>query len=259
MFALIEELKPIPYETVYTTAFDGIRLCGLYYHVKDGAPLQIQFHGYMGLPLRDLCGGSKIAREAGHNTLLVYQRAHGKSGGKTITFGVNERKDCLSWIQYATERFGTDTPIYLVGVSLGASTVLMAAELGLPKNVKAIVADSPFTSPDAIISKVCKDLRVPRWLAMPLIRTGARVFGKFDTRGADCSVAISKAEVPTLILHGEADTFVPCAMSRQIHAARGNAQVTLVTFPSAAHALSYIVSPIAYTKAVNDFLSKLHN
>ncbi|MBQ8319661.1 MAG: alpha/beta hydrolase [Clostridia bacterium] len=257
MSALIEELTAIPYETVCINSYDGTRLCGLYYHVRDGAPLHIQFHGYVGFPRRDLCGGSKLAREAEHNYLLVYQRAHGKSGGKTITFGVKERKDCLAWLDYVIKRFGENTPIYLVGVSMGASTVLMAAEFPLPTAVKAIVADSPFTTPDAIIQKVCKDMRVPRFLAMPALRTGARLFGKFSTRGASCLSAISKTTVPVLLLHGENDGFVPCDMSRELYAARGQADVTLVTFPQADHALSYIVAPKEYTKAVNEFLHRL--
>mgnify|MGYP001117318828 CR=1 FL=1 len=127
MLSLIREMDEIPYEAVSISAQDGTKLAARYYHVRDGAPLQIQFHGYRGTALRDFCGGNKLARESGQNTLVVDPRAHGKSGGTTITFGIRERWDCLSWVEYVNQRFGSDTPIFLSGVSMGAATVLMAS------------------------------------------------------------------------------------------------------------------------------------
>ena len=125
---LYHEMQAVPFEDVWITADDGIRLHGLYHHIDDAAPLQIQFHGYRGSAFRDFCGGHKLARECGHNTLVVDQRAHGKSDGSTISFGIRERHDCLCWLRYAVERFGKDKSVFLSGVSMGAATVLMAAK-----------------------------------------------------------------------------------------------------------------------------------
>lgn len=132
MCALMDELDAIAYEPISIAADDGTVLRGRYYHCADHAPLQIQFHGYRGSILRDFCGGSKLARESGHNILLVDQRAHGDSGGHCITFGLLERQDCLCWANYAAARF-PGTPIFLSGVSMGAATVLMASSLPLPE------------------------------------------------------------------------------------------------------------------------------
>ena len=101
MGEIIRELEAVPFENASTVSYDNLKLVARYYHVKDGAPLHIQFHGYRGSGIRDFCGGNKIAREMGHNVLLVTQRASGRSGGKTITFGIKEYRDCLSWIEYA--------------------------------------------------------------------------------------------------------------------------------------------------------------
>ncbi len=62
----------------------------------------------------------------GHNVLMIEERAHLESEGHTITFGIKERYDALDWIRYALQRFGEDTRIILVGISMGAATVLMA-------------------------------------------------------------------------------------------------------------------------------------
>lgn len=69
------------------------------------------------------------------SVLYAEQRGQGNSGGDFIGFGQIERYDCLDWIHWVSERCGTELPIYLCGVSMGATTVLMAAGLDLPENV----------------------------------------------------------------------------------------------------------------------------
>lgn len=254
--SLIKEMNELTFESVFITSFDGVKLYARYYHVRDGAPLQIQFHGYRGSALRDFCGGHKLARESGHNILAVDQRAHGKSGGNTITFGINERYDCLSWVNYAVERFGKETLIFLSGVSMGAATVLMASELNLPENVVGIIADSPYSSPEQIIRKVCReDMGLPPAIAMFFIRLGAKVFGHFDLKSADAVNAVSYTKTPILLLHGESDLFVPCDMSKII-AENASGQIFRETFPNAGHGLSYIVDPDKYSKITISFIEE---
>ena len=250
---LMEQLKEITAEDVFINSFDGLKLHGRYYHAKDGAPLDIQFHGYNGNAMRDFCGGNKISRESGHNSLLIDQRAHGMSRGKTISFGINERKDCLSWVRYAVERFGEDTEIVLSGVSMGAATVLMASDLGLPKNVKAIVADCGYSSPKAIINKVMRDSGLPDKLMYPFVWLGAMVFGKFNLTESSAVSAVSESDVPILIIHGGADDFVPCYMAEEIYKACRSEKKLLIV-PGAGHGMSYLVDKDLYEKTVKDFI-----
>lgn len=258
MGELMELMRGIPYERVEITARDGTRLVGRYIHVKDGAPLQIQCHGYRGGPVRDFCGGNKMAREMGHNTLVIEQRAHGDSGGRTITFGIRERYDCLAWIDYALARFGADTQILLVGVSMGAATVLMAAGLPLPPQVRGVIADAPYSSPYAIIRRVCGEMGFPPVPAMPIVCLGARLFGGFGVRADSAAEAVRRAQVPMLIIHGEDDRFVPCDMSREIavSAAQAGRDVTLFTVKDAGHGISFIEDPEGYRQTVARFVER---
>ena len=125
---MIRSFDALPFERVFITSRDGLKLSGRYYHRRDGAPLGIGFHGYRGTAIRDFCGGGTISLDAGHNLLLIDQRSQNLSEGHTITFGVKERFDCLDWVQYAVDRFGPDVQILLYGISMGASTVLMVSE-----------------------------------------------------------------------------------------------------------------------------------
>ena len=99
IFQSIERLEALPCEWVYTQSSDDLKLAGRYYHLKDGAPLVIFFHGYKSPALRDFCGGFWIYREQGYNILVVDQRAHGRSEGKFLTMGIKERHDCVKWVE----------------------------------------------------------------------------------------------------------------------------------------------------------------
>lgn len=242
----------VPSEEVTITSRDGLTLYGRYYHVADGAPLEIQCHGYKGNATRDFCGNWKIAKDAGRNVLLIDQRCHGKSEGHTITFGILERYDCLAWIEYANARFGK-VPILLSGVSMGAATVLMAAGLDLPENVKGIIADCPYDAPSNIIRKVLgKDMGLPVGVVYPLIRFGGMLYGKFNLNADSPVAAVQRAKVPILLIHGDDDRFVPYEMSCNIHAAAPE-KIEFHTIHGAGHALNYVTAPEEYRRIVEDF------
>ena len=253
---LIDRLHARQYEPVSILSQDGLRLSGRYFHQADGAPLVILFHGYRGTPMRDFCGGADICFTEGFNVLLVEQRAHCSSEGHSISYGVNERRDVLAWAEYAARRFGEDVKILLAGISMGAATVLMASALDLPPQVRGILADCPYTSPDEIIAGVGRAKRFPMKLLMPLIELDARVLGGFSLRAASALSAVREAKVPILLIHGEADDFVPCEMSRRIAGANPDL-IEFQTFPGAGHGLSYMVDTERYTKLVQEFCKKI--
>ncbi len=255
MSRLFHQLNNHPYEAVSIYSHDGLKLFGRYYHVKDGAPLDIGFHGYRSSYLTDFSGGSELSFQMEHNLLLIDERAHGKSQGHSITFGIQERQDVLSWVYYALERFGMDTKILLYGVSMGGATVLMASELELPENVKGIIADCPYASPLDIILYVGKDHPVPLWLIRPFTILGAKIFGGFRIRETDAVRAVKNAKIPILIIHGEADNFVPTAMSDLV--SHNPALITRHTFPGAAHGISYLVDAPRYQKIVKEFVERI--
>lgn len=253
---LFHALENKPCEFVTTKSRDGLTLSGRYYHHHDGAPLAIGFHGYKSCWLTDFCGGADIAFQMGQNVLLIDERAHGKSEGRTISFGIKERQDLLCWIDYALDRFGSDTKILLYGVSMGGATVVMASGLDLPENVKGIVADCPYSAPLDVILGVGKQWGYPVKLIKPFVILGAKVYGGFDVQETSGAEAVKHTKVPILIIHGEDDTFVPPEMSQVIQ--ESNPQmVTRHTFPGAYHALSYMVDTPRYRKIVKEFMEKV--
>ena len=251
--ALNREWEQLPYECVSITSRDGLRLSGRYYHVRDGACLHIQFHGYRGSGGRDFAAGNLVARELGYNTLVVDQRAHGNSQGNTMTFGIKERWDCLCWAEYAFQRFGENCYIFLSGISMGAATVLMASELSLPKNVVGIVADCPYSSPVAIVRKVCRDVHIPGFLSVPLGTASAWIWGHFDLCRSSAKKAVQRTQIPVLLIHGTEDKYIPSVMSKEIQENCAG-ECFLELFPGAAHAGSCLTDTRRYSRVLDAFV-----
>lgn len=245
-----------PCEHVYITSYDGLMLHARYYHTQENAPTVIVMHGYKGNALRDGAGGFALSRQLGFNVLVPDQRAHARSQGKVITFGIKERFDCLGWVKYINSRFGDDLPVVLSGLSMGAATVLMAADLGLPDNVVGIMADCPYASPEGIIRKVCTDRGFPEKLVFPFIKLAAQILGGFSITECAAVETVKEAKIPILLIHGDDDRFVPCDMTRKIAAACASS-VQLEIFPGAGHGLCYMTDPERYEAAALSFLQRI--
>ena len=248
----MEQVDAMTPEILTVTSRDGLKLVGKYYELTPDSPVEILFHGYRGLAERDLCGAVQRCYSVGHSALLVDQRAAGQSEGHVITFGVRESEDALVWIEAVTRRFGAARPIVLAGVSMGASTVMLAAGKPLPANVVGVLADCGYTTAEAIIKKVITKMHLPAKPLYPLVRLGAILYGDFDPNAADCPAALARATVPVIFFHGETDDFVPCEMSRENYAACA-APKRLVTTPGAGHGLCYPADEEGYVAAVRDF------
>ena len=251
----ILEARSYPHKDFYIQSHDGLRLHAKYFEYAPGAVTEIMFHGYRGSAERDLSGGIQRCFALGRNVLLVDQRTSCGSEGHVISFGINEHRDCLAWIDFAVKHFGPDVKLVLTGISMGASTVLMAAGKQLPKNVVGILADCGFSSAKEIIRKCAKDQHYPVNLIYPFVKLGAKLFGHFDLEEYSPLEAMKTCKVPVIFFHGEDDDFVPCYMSRKIYDLCPTPK-RLVTVPSARHGLVYLVDNEKYFQAVVEFFSE---
>ncbi len=252
MLQWMKEVKGMPFQRFSITSFDGLRLSGKYYEYAPGAPIELMFHGYRGTAERDLCGGIQRSFSLGRSVLIVDQRASGRSEGNVITFGLKESKDCLAWVDFMVAHFGPDVRIVLCGISMGATTVLMAAGNELPPNVIGVLADCGFSNARDIIQKVIRQMKLPPKLLYPLVRLGARIYGGFDPEDADAAKAVKNCKVPVIFFHGESDDYVPWQMSKINYEACPTVKKLVLT-PGAGHGLCYVVDGEGYIAALREF------
>lgn len=247
-----EEVRAMDCKEFFITSFDGLRLRARYYEFQPDTPIELMFHGYRGSAERDLAGGVRRAFAVGHSVMLIDQRTSGKSEGKVISFGINESKDCLGWVDLAIKEFGPEVRIILTGISMGAATVLTAAGEDLPKNVVGVLADCGYSSAKEIIQKTIRDMKLPVGLLYPFVKIAAQWFGKFDLEETSPAEAVKKCTVPVIFFHGDADDYVPSEMSR-INYEACNSKKELIMIEGAGHGLAYPVAPEQYVNAMKKF------
>ena len=242
-----------PFSEHIITAYDSTKLYGRFYRNGDSKITILMMHGFRSNPIHDFSCAFKFYYDKGFNLLVPDQRAHGKSGGKYITYGTKERYDAKAWLEFANTLV-PDGELYATGVSMGASTVLMAAELNLPENVKGIIADCGFTSPAEIIKKVMReDMKVPLFPLYYTTKAMSKVVAGFDFEECNAALAVKDCKIPLLFLHGKNDSFVPFSMGEEIYNSAGGKKHA-VWVEGADHGCSFLVDHKACAEALGGFL-----
>ena len=245
----LERAGAVPVET---ESHDGLRLVGHWLEVENPKRVIVAMHGWRGSWARDFGLISEFWREQGCSVLFAEQRGQGESGGKHIGFGLLERHDCLRWVRWVCEN-QPGLPVYLAGVSMGATTVLMAGGMELPETVRGILADCGYTSAHDIWKHVAEHnlhLRYSLYAAAANDLCRRRI--DLDARDYSTLDAMAECEVPVLFVHGTDDSFVPISMTFENYKACA-APKRLLVVPGAEHAMSYLTDRPAYEKAMLEF------
>ncbi len=244
-----------PFEYVTVESFDKLKLVGKYYKNGESNRTIMLFHGYRSAPKRDFSCAIKMYYEMGLNVLLVDQRAHGKSEGRVITFGVKESRDVLSWIELILVRYG-QKQIFLDGISMGATTVMLSTRFNLSPNVKGIIADCGFTSPVEIIKIVAKrNFHINGAVVLPVMNLLCKLFADFSLYEFSVEEVLKNSKIPIFILHGKKDGLVPFEMSeRAFKAASAQKEIHLVD--EADHGMSFLLDRENVSRKLTDFINR---
>ena len=252
---LLEESN---YKDEYITSFDKLKLHGYKINNKNTSnKWVIAVHGYTSEGIKM----SNVAKEyynMGYNILIPDLRAHGKSEGDYIGMGWDDRKDIISWIDFIIKE-DPNAQIVLHGVSMGASTVLMASGEDLPSNVKSIVADCGYTSVWDQFSYQLKELfNLDAFPFMHVSSIVTKIRAGYWLNEASAIEQVEKSKTPILYIHGDKDDFVPFYMMDELYDNTKSEKEKLVV-EGAAHAKSSTVNPDLYWSTIENFINKYVN
>lgn len=240
-------------QDLFLESGDGYRLHAIA-AIQNPEKWVILVHGYMGRNAEMVDAALRFL-EQGYSVLMPGHRAHGRSEGDTISMGINESQDIVSWIRYLTEKY-PQSSIYLLGVSMGAASVMMAGGQDLPENVKAICEDCGYTSAwDEFSWQLKKIFHLPKFPVLYAADLVTRIRGKINIRKASPIQAVQKSKIPTLFLHGDADTFVPTHMVYKLYNF-ANYPKELCIIEGGEHAVSRFKDPEKYYSSVLNWFEK---
>ena len=241
-------------EEIKITSRDGIDLVAHYRRCPSPKRIIIAMHGWRASWSRDFGTVADEWYEGGCDVVYCEQRGQNNSGGENMSFGILEREDCLEWVRWAIGSIPGELPIYLAGVSMGASTVLMATGLDLPDRVHGVLADCGFTSPDAIWKHVMQD-NLHMFYDSALYKQLCKQRIGVDPGEYSTTDILSRNNIPVFFAHGTDDSFVPVSMTYENYKAC-RAPKRLFIVPGAEHGLSHYVDPEGYHRALFDFFAE---
>ena len=245
--------SPVP---VSVTSRDGLRLAGQFLKNPAERGVILLMHGFRG-GIGDFAVVLRQYYEMGFSLLAVDQRAHGDSEGRYICFGAKERYDCADWVHLLTTELCPGTPILLDGISMGASTVLLASDLPLDGDVRGIIADCGYSNVAHEFRHVCRRLfHLPLFPLYYLIVCMTRLFAGFDPNKTDTADSLRRCTLPVLFLHGTSDRLVPYENSqRNFDACAADKQLEL--FEGAGHGESYLVDEPRCLRLLQAFCARV--
>lgn len=245
-------------ERITMRSHDGLKLVAYYLPAPvESRRILILMHGYRNKEIVwDFSNLVKFYHEQGYDLLVPFQRAHGESEGEHICFGVKERYDVAQWAEYISGRFDGRCNIFLSGISMGGATVLMAAGLKLPGQVRGIIADCGYTSPWDIFAHVLKkDCHLPKF---PFLYAADYICHRkagFHFQEGSTAKSMRENRIPVLFIHGGRDDFVPAGMSWMNYEACA-AEKEIFIVDRAAHGTSNLAAPEEYRRRVIKFMEK---
>ena len=157
--------------------------------------------------------------ENGYNILLLDSRACGQSEGEYLGLGYKDSQDLKEWITYLNkDKKNIDITLY--GMSMGASAVLLLASKNL-KSVKMVISDSAYSSVKKLLELEMKNTyKIPKVLSKVILKAVSgfsKLILGFSFDNTSTTKVAKKITVPTLIIHGKADKFVPYYMSEKLY------------------------------------------
>lgn len=249
-----KKFRDLPLEKVSIKTADGANLIA---HIlepeKSNGRLIIACHGARSSGIGEFVFMSQYFYNNGYTVVYPDHRGCGESDGKYMGYGTHESKDTFLWLDYAEKRF-PNMPIFLLGVSMGAATVLMMSDKIKDDCVKGIISDCAYTSAWEEFSYQLKtSFHLPNFPILHICSLYSKLFAGYSFKEASPIDCVKNAKKPILFIHGNKDDFVPFFMQDELYSACSSEKFQLV-IGGAVHARSYYKNSSAYEKAIEDFM-----
>lgn len=230
----------------------GYRIHG-YYIPANSRKFMIFCHGVT-VSLLTSIKYAKLFLRRGFNVILFDERRHGRTGGKTTSYGYYEKDDLAAVVHWVHQRFGQDILLGIHGESMGAATLLQYA--GLVEDVADFyIADCPFSDFNAELRHILKtDYHLPEWPILPVTRLFIRLRDGYRLSHVSPLLGIANIEHPILFIHSKNDLFIPARMTEELYQAKPDKKQLFIA-ENGGHACSYSENPDAYEKALDRFLT----
>jgi hypothetical protein len=227
---------------------------GWFMPVENPKGVVVASHGFM-MNRSELSVMAPICAEEGFAFYCYDFPGHGVAAKGKVTMGLAESQTVLGAVSLAKQRF-PGAPIVLMGTSMGSAASAFALSQD-PTCANAAILDSAYSRLDEAILGWWRFLFGAKlmWIMAPTVWVG-RFFLGMGPKKVNVTDALSKIDVPVLILHGDRDTLASVAAGkRNFDALKGPKR--LVWFEGFGHSEFRWLSPEKYISEVRIFLKQV--
>jgi uncharacterized protein len=209
-------LRPWPPWREIRILSEGLRLRGWLARGERMRAAAVVVHG-LGDSLESYTDVGSVLHRRGHTVLLLDLRGHGGSEGRLTTLGGREREDVRAAVRTLREGGLGEGGFVLLGVSMGAVSVLRAA--AVETDVRAVIAEAPYdTYRETVRHHARLYYGLPEWFPlMPAAIAVAEWRAGFDADDVDAVAAARSFRGPLLLIVDGDDRRMPEAVVRRIY------------------------------------------
>jgi len=225
---------------------------------NNNAPALINVHGYRSTRHSEYeLNRAHDLRTLGYNVLSIDLSDNGGDtiGNNRISMGYSERWDVLGAYDYLLEKGFSPSRIGLVGESMGAATILLAAEL--EPRVRAVWADSSYTRADVVLGEQTQrngfaPIIVPGGMLWGLILAGDRIW---EAAPVDAAARLAAHKQTVYLVHDEQDHTVPFHHGVELNTAykAAGVNVTFWDVPALDHVEAILYHRDEYLQRLDTF------
>lgn len=199
---------------------DDLSVGGKIYSAQPGAPVIVYFHGN-GEIASDYDTIAPFYTSLGITLFVIDYRGYGASDGSpTSSALINDAPTAFRKVRDVLADKGVSAgDLYVMGRSLGSAPALEIIDK-CRDDVTGLIIESGFAHTFALIERI-------GFLQVPGADEARDGFGNLEK--------ISRADLPTLIIHGERDWIIPVGEGIELYEASPAAEKTLVKIPGAGH------------------------
>lgn len=249
----LASIKELPHEIISIKSHDDLNLSAIYYPCHGNCKgTVICVHGYTSHAEREWAFPGLFYHSLGYNVLIPYQRAHGLSDGKFITFGAYEHLDMINWINKINQ-INPDNTIIVHGLSMGGGIVLDLADKEL-KNVKCLIADAHSISIDLFFKNVSGEVfkKNSNKIYNCILNKYKKEF-KVDPKDYDSINFVSNSKYPILLAAGSNENLEQLF----INIKNSNPKDTdIIVLPECNHGNGMYKQTNMYQSKIIDFINK---
>ena len=223
----------LPFEDVFFTTSDGVRLNGWFVPYPDAAITLLWFHGNAGNISHRLENIKLLHGKVKVNVFIFDYRGYGRSEGTISEKGTY--LDGQAAIECLRTRYTVETKnLVLFGRSLGAA---VASEIASRTDVLALILETPFAS----IAEMAREI-------FPFLPVGRFLQTKYEV-----VKKVRAIKSPLLVLHGDRDDIVPFRQGKKVFDAAPQPKA-FYTIVGAGHNDTYLVGGDLYFQALREHI-----